>query len=426
MQQMFWVPRCARWVALCSAAIGLLWAGGVHAQTAPTPLIHKPDVESVDWREANEAVGQFLRGHIDVLRWEQQHMPAPAPSVADTPTDAPLTLAQALAWARQGQPQLVARANASALERQHLQRQTHAAALALERAWVQAVVAQQAWHLQHDVLEATEAGAELARRMAQVGNWSRAQYLQHDLLHQQAIGAHALAQHQAHSAVLALWQQLHQPGLTPEALAAQLPRRLPDLPTWPHDQDPATLFTMAQAQHPDWARLHFQAQQARRGLSDSQQQQWQDTLASLSQTDLLAGPAQWPPRMSLPHSTEQTLHTLAQEAQLARTLAASVQRVWHRWSTAHSLATHTLAQVQRHHTELEEAALQQYNGMFTTTWGLLASTRTRIESVAATVQAQQQAWMAHIALRAVVAGLPDDTASLNAAAPTASATSKPH
>ena len=28
--------------------------------------------ESLNWREANDLVGQFKRGHADVLKWEQQ------------------------------------------------------------------------------------------------------------------------------------------------------------------------------------------------------------------------------------------------------------------------------------------------------------------------------------------------------------------
>ena len=28
--------------------------------------------ETNDWRKANEDVGKFLRGHIDILKWEEQ------------------------------------------------------------------------------------------------------------------------------------------------------------------------------------------------------------------------------------------------------------------------------------------------------------------------------------------------------------------
>lgn len=435
MQGMFWArirPACAAvGLAMVAATVAL----PVLAQSPATPMIHHPDAESVDWREANDAVGQFLRGHIDLLRWEQEHLP-PIEDALDE-ADEPITLALALAWARQAQPALIGRANATALERAHLQRQTQAMALGVEQAWVQAVVAQQVLRYQYDVLQATEAGAELARRMAQVGNWSRAQYLQQDLLFQQAQADYALAQHQAHSAVLALWQQLHPPHLSPEALAARLPHRLPELPRWLHAQgsatspnspaDPAdTLITLAQAHHPDWPSLNAQAQQAQRSLSAMQQARLQDLVAELSQGDFAQGPALWPRRATVPHSAEQTLSTLARHAELDRSLRASVSRAWHRWLTAELLADATLAQVQQHHLELEEAAVQQYNGMFISTWDLLASTRQRIEAVRATIQAQQQAWLAHIALRSVTAGLPDMGGELNASAPAASAAAKPH
>jgi outer membrane protein TolC len=41
------------------------------------------------------------------------------------------------------------------------------------RAWVAAVAAGQTAQYQQQAMEAAEAGAELARRMAQVGNWSK-------------------------------------------------------------------------------------------------------------------------------------------------------------------------------------------------------------------------------------------------------------
>ena len=104
-----------------------------------------------------------------------------------------------------------------------------------------------------------------------------------------------------------------------------------------------------------------------------------------------------------------------------------MQRAWHRWTTAQQLADTTLAQVQEHHKALEEAAVQHYNGMLKSTWDLLASTRARIEAVKATLNAQQQAWLAHIALRGVLAGLPDAGNGLSSApAANAASAAKPH
>ncbi len=49
--------------------------------------------DTADWRKANEAVGKFLRGHVDILKWEEQEATKAAkpdsaktaPSAAATP-----------------------------------------------------------------------------------------------------------------------------------------------------------------------------------------------------------------------------------------------------------------------------------------------------------------------------------------------------
>jgi len=35
------------------------------------------ETEEADWRRANAEVGQFQRGHVDILRWEAQQGPKP-------------------------------------------------------------------------------------------------------------------------------------------------------------------------------------------------------------------------------------------------------------------------------------------------------------------------------------------------------------
>jgi hypothetical protein len=34
--------------------------------------------DSADWKKANQEVGQFLRGHVDVLKWEEQQQAKPS------------------------------------------------------------------------------------------------------------------------------------------------------------------------------------------------------------------------------------------------------------------------------------------------------------------------------------------------------------
>jgi hypothetical protein len=49
--------------------------------------------DSADWRKANDDVGQFLRGHVDILKWEEQQsdkaMKAPMTTPAMQPDAMP-------------------------------------------------------------------------------------------------------------------------------------------------------------------------------------------------------------------------------------------------------------------------------------------------------------------------------------------------
>ncbi len=223
---------------------------------------------AVDWRSANDTVGQFKRGHADVLRWELAHLPPPAVA-AQTPAELRLLSAEdAVRQAWRSQPKL-----ATALARLGPQAQKHIAAgqwidldpslfvrihdadevlktaVQARKVWLQAVAAQQVVHQRQQGLQAAQAGNELGRRMVSVGNWSalqrsqvqlaesvaqmdltRARYAaalaQADLLRLlQLSGVHAaveLPEQLPGAALPALSQEQVQRRL--EALRAQLPR----------------------------------------------------------------------------------------------------------------------------------------------------------------------------------------------------------
>ena len=58
-------------------------ADAVLDPSAPVPVVQYRSVfanvptgveaTEIDWRRANDDVGQFRRGHVDILRWESQH-----------------------------------------------------------------------------------------------------------------------------------------------------------------------------------------------------------------------------------------------------------------------------------------------------------------------------------------------------------------
>ena len=46
------------------------------------------ETKSVDWKKANAEVGQFKRGHVDILKWEESQL-------KDKPADKPATQSEA-------------------------------------------------------------------------------------------------------------------------------------------------------------------------------------------------------------------------------------------------------------------------------------------------------------------------------------------
>jgi multidrug efflux system outer membrane protein len=95
------------------------------------------------------------------------------------------------------------------------------------KAWVHAVAARQTAAYMRDVKEAAEAGAELARRMARVGNWSRLNQAREQSLLADATAQLARAEQAAFASREHLTRLM---GLWGTQTLFTLPERLPDLP----------------------------------------------------------------------------------------------------------------------------------------------------------------------------------------------------
>jgi hypothetical protein len=387
----------------------------VHGFRSGTPSNAAPSAKPVpsgpSWQDANRAVGQFPRGHVDLLRWEQKNMP-PLPDPPAHPAAGQLTLALAMRLALQDEA-LWLKPGMSASEAAAMRQQVAAARLEVQRLWVNAVVARQSVAHSGDVLAVAQAGAELGQRMAQVGNWSRARQIEQELTLWDARARADKAQLQADRALQALWQRIGA-GMTPQALALQLPPHLPvDLPAFtPFDVQVelssdavAALQTQALQAHLRWPLDELQARRlsAGQGLNAQELQAAQQALQALAGQEL----PMWDPRsMRWGHAFENALQARLQADRLARQVRADVQNAVAAFRLASQTAQHTQAQVLRLHTELSQETLLRYNGMLKSTWDLLASVRTRIVSVDAAVHAQRQLWLAHADLMAVLAGLP--------------------
>ena len=448
---------------LASALSGPAWAHGPAHAEAPN-----------DWRAANELVGSFPRGHADIVQWEAQqvpphtpHMPhhtqPPPASAAPQPAAAQRwSLDYALRAAQRARPDLLAKPGQNALERAELRLAQADLALQVERAWLRAVAAGSSARYQAQVLQAAQAGADLAARMVRVGNWPQMRLLQEQLLLNQAQAQQRVVQHQQHLAVLDLWR-LAGSGLTPAQLAQRLPTDWPSAnapaadASHPHAAaaaaspdrlgTPATSDTSATSAtpafaslaalkmqalqaHPHWPLLQRQAEMLERGLSAAERASLAATLDAAvvpqpqahAPTTQPATPAQpHQPELAAtqlwPHTWDKAAEARAEADALERQIRADVHSAYSAWQTATELAEGSAQDALRLHTALQDETQQRYNGMLKSTWDLLASASARVQATQAALLARRDAAVAAAELRAVLAGLP-----YSGSAPAAAAT----
>ena len=414
-----------------------------HKTPAASSAVHSP---AHRWSEANDTVGQYQRGHIDLLRWEQRNNPPTNPEDKTDTLSAPLSLELALRMALQNQPRWLSREGMSPPERAHLNTAYQERVLQVRRAWFEAVTSQQSAQYSRQILQAAEAGAELAERMARIGNWSRARQMQEELLLWDARTRVRNADLQALRNALALWQLTGDPqpdataGLGPQkpptpgtsgpdqatekpsaqALHQALPRwwHLPPLPHLPPPESIplATLEARTLAAHLPWSTAQAQAQRLLAGQHARSLAQAGLAMAHGSPTrDAADESSRWLSQPNLPqlsnrapwsHSAEAALQAQADADAWQRQIRADV-RVAH--AALHNALTHAAQsrqEVLRLHTALKQENLLRYNGMLSSTWELLASARQRIQTVDAAHQAQHHAWLAWTDLQAVLSGLP--------------------
>jgi len=403
-------------------ALACAWVclqGQVWAQSGTT----QPNAEA--WRRANEAVGQHLRGHADILAREPA-LPAQTPAAGS-----PLGLRQAMTLALRQRPELWAGPALSALETARVNAQVAQLSHQVNRAWIEAVAAGQSVPHLRDALAATEAGAELAHRMATVGNWTQAQHIQTRLQQSAAASALAAAQQQAEGAKERLVRLL---GLSGDAARIVLPPRLPELPAVPLAEP--HLEAIALQQNPELARARANAAREQGRVSRHSLADWQTLQASIEPAwanqgadDALAlnslvtqAPVLTARQNALRHTLEEVIITQTEVDRRASRASSLAREAYSRYRRAHEQARQQRDEVVLWQTALQEDTQARYNGMLVSTWDLLNSAGARIRSVNAALLAQRQFWLAHTDLQAALAGLDlDFSADLPGTTPDAGA-----
>lgn len=288
----------------------------------------------------------------------------------------------------------------------------------VRQAWVRAVARQQSLAYAQQVFESAQAGAELAQRLQAAGNFSKLMSARQQAYSADAVTSLASARQEALAAREALVRAL---GLSAsQAQQLQLPPRLPDLPATPRPGDDVAKAASS-------ARLDIRIAQAQ--LASAAKEQGLSLIPSVSDIEIglrrdSSSGAETPD--SRGHGYELSLRlpvfdsgNLQREAMNANTLAraqrlqallltssSSLRESHAAYLSSYQIAKHYHEQILPLKKTIAAETLLRYNGMLASVFDLLAEARSQAGSVMATIQAEEQFWLADAALQANIVGAP--------------------
>lgn len=308
-------------------------------------------------------------------------------------------------------------------EQAKLQAARQAVGLAADtrKAYFNAVAAQQSVQYAEQVSAASEAGAELAQRMARVGNWSKLDQAREQAFYAEAVAQLAKARHNAAAAREQLTRLL---GLWGNDTAYKLPDRLPELPKAPNETADLESLAMRQRLDVQMAKRDAEATASALGLTKS------TGFINVFDAGYLNKSASGKPRangyeiaLELPIFDwggartaraeavyMQAVHRTADTAIRAR---SQVREAYSAYRTAYDLARHYRDEVVPLRKKISDEVLLRYNGMLASAFELLADSREQVASVNAAIEAQRDFWVAETALQAAVNGSGDDPSSMD-------------
>jgi len=262
------------------------------------------------------------------------------------------------------------------------------------------------------VKEAAEAGAELARRMAEVGNFSRL-----DQAREQAFYAEATAQlARARHAELAARERLTRlMGLWGEDLAYRLPERLPDLPKAPREGGDLEVQALAQRLDVQGAKRDTEALARSLGLTRVTRYVSLLEFGVLSNSET-GQPRQrgWEVELRLPifdlggartaRAERLYLQSINRAAGAAVQARSEVREAYGTYRTAFDLARHYRDEVVPLRKRISEEMLLRYNGMLASVFELLADSREQVAAVNAYIESLRNFWIAESDLQMALTG----------------------
>jgi outer membrane protein TolC len=282
------------------------------------------------------------------------------------------------------------------------------------KAWVAAVAAEESVRYTRQVMQAAEASAELARRMAAVGNFNKLQQAREQGFYADA----ALNLARAEQARLASRERLTRLlGLWGAQTSFRLPERLPDLPASPREQPDVERLAIEQRLDVQGARLAIE--QTARNLGLTRTTRFVSVLElGLARNTSNEAPVQkgWEIGFEIPlfdwggarvakaeSLYMQAAHRAAQTAIDAR---SEVREAYGAYRSAWDIAKHQRDEIVPLRQRISEENLLRYNGMLIGVFELLADARAQIASVNGAIDALRDFWIAHADLEMALVGKP--------------------
>jgi outer membrane protein TolC len=299
-------------------------------------------------------------------------------------------------------------------EQAKLQAASQAVQLAADtrRAYFNAVAAQQTVQYMEQVQASADAGAELARRLAAVGNLSKLDQAREQVFYADATAQVARARHNATAAREQLTRLL---GLWGANTAFRLPERLPDLPKTPNAMANVEQLAMSQRLDVQMAKYDADATASAMGLTkatsfinvfDAGYQNKSETGAPRLngyEITLELPIFDWgSARIAKAEAIYmQSVHRTADTAIRAR---SQVREAYSGYRTTYDLAKHYQSEVVPLRKKISDEVLLRYNGMLASVFELLSDARDQVTSVNAAIEAQRDFWIAETDLQAAING----------------------
>ena len=287
----------------------------------------------------------------------------------------------------------------------------------VRRAWTQTVAAGETLRYMEQVMEAAEAGAELARRMQGAGNFSALARAREQGFYADAALNLARAQ-QAHVAARERLTRLL--GLWGEQTAFKLPERLPDLPTAPLDAPDIERQAMTSRIDLQIAKLDAEATARNLGLTKTTR--FIDVL-EIGPARVLEGRRGESYKKGYEISFELPLfdwgssrvvraesiymQAVERAAEAAVNARSEVREAYSGYRTAFDIARHFRDEVVPVRKRISGENLLRYNGMLIGVFELLADARSQVASVNGYIESLRDFWLARADLDMALIGKPD-------------------